>query len=189
MSIIKRLLWMWRTDRVGPDIPLTHWLLHSQRLGRWLCERKFARFEQGACMRPHTYAVCTSNISIGRNVVVRPGCMLFAGEDAHGKIVIEDDVLFSTGVKIYCDDHEFADPNLPIWRQGFRKTLPVTIKRGAWLGVGAVILPGVTVGENAVIGAGAVVNRSIPDRAVAVGVPARVVKRIGSDDMEKNLHD
>jgi len=110
--------------------------------------------------------------------VIRPGCMLFAGEDDPGRIVIEDDVLFSTGVRIYCDDHEFADPTQPIWQQGYRKTLPVTIKRGAWLGVGAIIMPGVTVGENAVVGAGAVVTRSIPDRAIAVGVPARVIKQI-----------
>ncbi|RYY14386.1 MAG: acyltransferase, partial [Chitinophagaceae bacterium] len=55
----------------------------------------------------------------------------------------------------------------------------VVLKKGCWIGANAIILPGVTIGENSVVGAGSIVTKSIPDRVVAVGSPARVVKKIG----------
>ena len=61
----------------------------------------------------------------------------------------------------------------------------IRISDGAWLGAGVIVLSGVTIGKGAVIGAGAVVTHDIPDRAVAVGVPARVVKM--RDEIESQL--
>ena len=55
---------------------------------------------------------------------------------------------------------------------------PVVIKRNAWIGIGAIICPGVTIGENAVIGAGAVVTKDVPDNAIVGGNPAKVIKYI-----------
>jgi acetyltransferase-like isoleucine patch superfamily enzyme len=71
-------------------------------------------------------------------------------------------------------DHDFSDPSAPVIAQG-RTSAGVTIGAGVWLGAGVKVLDGVTIGDHAVVGAGAVVRSSIPARAVAVGIPARVV--------------
>jgi len=169
-------MWMLFADRLGPDVPLTHWLLHSRSLGRWLCRKKFAAFGPGSAVRPHAYAINTARIFIGANVVIRPQTVLSAGEEEPGRITIEDNVLMAPGVQIICDNHKFSDRSLPIISQGYRSPLPVLIQEGAWLGTNAIVLPGVTIGRNAVIGAGAVVVRSIPAFSVAVGNPARVIR-------------
>ena len=67
--------------------------------------------------------------------------------------------------------------------EGICKTyaLPVRINDGAWIGGGAIILPGVTIGKNSVIGAGSIVTHSIPDNCVAVGNPCRVIKQIDNE--------
>ena len=92
-------------------------------------------------------------------------------------IVIEEDVLMARNVYISDHIHRYSDRNRPIVLQGVDKIRPVRIRRGAWLGQNVVVCPGVTIGENAVIGANSVVNSDIPAFAVAVGAPARVVKR------------
>jgi acetyltransferase-like isoleucine patch superfamily enzyme len=120
--------------------------------------------------------VCCSAISIGRRVVIRPGCQLMAVVD--GPITIEDDALLGSGVHIYVSKHCFDDTNVPIIDQGHDPPAAVLIKRGCWIGANTVILPGVTIGENAIIGAGSVVTRSIPARALAAGCPARVIRQV-----------
>jgi acetyltransferase-like isoleucine patch superfamily enzyme len=71
-------------------------------------------------------------------------------------------------------DHDFSDPSRPVLEQT-RRSAGISIGAGAWIGAGAKILDGVTIGDAAVIGAAAVVRDSVPARAVAVGIPARVV--------------
>jgi maltose O-acetyltransferase len=63
-------------------------------------------------------------------------------------------------------------------RAGWETTAPITIRDGAWLGAGVIVCPGVTIGENTVVGAGSVVTRDLPDRVVAVGNPCRVRRGI-----------
>lgn len=128
-------------------------------------------------MRPYAYAICTNRIDIGSNVVIRSDCMFFAGEEDGGDIIIENDVIIGSGVHIYCDNHRFDDPSQPIGQQGFVPTQAVYIRQGAWIGARAILLPGVTIGRNAVVGAGAVVTKDVPDHTLAVGVPARIVRR------------
>lgn len=167
-----------RADRLGPDIPLTHWRLHFKSSMRALCRSKFKHFAEGAEFRPGAYAVSCSKISLGCRVVVRPGCRLMA--DPYEGITIEDDVLIGPGVHIYVNNHRFDDTSIPIIDQGYYPSEPVLLKKGSWVGANAIILPGVTIGKNSVIAAGSVVTKSIPDRVVAVGCPARVVRQIGS---------
>lgn len=145
---------------------------------RALCKSKFQYFAEGAEFRPGAYAVACSKISIGRRVVVRPGSQLMA--ESHGEITIEDDVLLGAGVHIYVNNHRFDNANIPVIDQGYYPPKPVLLKRGCWVGANAIILPGVTIGENAVIGAGSVVTRSIPDRVLAAGCPATVIREIGA---------
>ncbi len=159
-------------------MPLTHILLHSKRLTKWWCEKKFSGFGKNSSFRPGAYAIETKKIFIGDHVTIRPGTMLFAsplgGDDC--QIIIEDFALIGSGVHLYVSNHKYSDASLPIYYQGHSEVKPVVIKKGCWIGANAIILPGVTVGVNAVIGAGSVVTKSVPDYAIAVGAPARVVK-------------
>lgn len=167
----------WRSaDRVGPDIPLTHWRLHFPSLARKLCTRRFAAFGEGSDFRPGAYAVACSKIHIGERVTIRPGSMLFAFPHGEaGAIRIEDDVLIGSCLHVYTADHEFSDPDVLIALQGHRPAADVVIRRGAWLGANVTLLAGVEIGEGAVVGAGAIVTKSVPPFAIAVGSPAKVV--------------
>ncbi len=91
-------------------------------------------------------------------------------------VVIEEDVLFARNVYVSDHIHKYEDRDKPILDQGVDKIAPVLIQRGAWLGQNVVICPGVTIGRGAVVGANSVVNRDVPDYALAVGAPARVIK-------------
>lgn len=165
--------------RIGPDMPLTHWMLHSRRLGNFLCRRKFKAMGEGASVRAGVYAVATDKITLGNNVTIRPGSMLHADPEPDGaEIIIEDDVLIGSSVHIYLDTHTYDDISKPIFVQGFYPAKSVKLKAGCWIGANVVILPGVTIGKNCVIGAGAVVTKSVPDYCVAVGNPARVIKHL-----------
>jgi acetyltransferase-like isoleucine patch superfamily enzyme len=106
---------------------------------------------------------------IGKNVFINHACSFLD----MGGITIEDEALIGPRVNIITENHPL-DPN-------DRRALtakPVRIKRRAWIGAGATILPGVTVGENAVVAAGAVVSKDVPDNVVVGGIPARIIKKI-----------
>jgi acetyltransferase-like isoleucine patch superfamily enzyme len=167
-------------DRIGPDILFTHWKLHFKSSMLKLCKKKFKFFSDNAQFRPGAYATGCSKIYIGNRVVIRPHVMLF-GEtlvDMEYSIHIEDDVLIGSGVHIYVNNHKFSNPNIPIIDQGYYPDKQVILKKGCWIGANVTILPGVTIGENSVIGAGSIVSRSIPAGVVAVGNPCRVIKRV-----------
>lgn len=94
-------------------------------------------------------------------------------------IFVGDDVLFGPNV-IVCTA---AHPILPALRRlEYQYNLPVHIGSGVWIGAGAIILPGITIGENSVIGAGSVVTKDIPPNVVAVGNPCRVLREISEKD-------
>jgi acetyltransferase-like isoleucine patch superfamily enzyme len=95
---------------------------------------------------------------------------------ARGRIVIRRDAILGPGVKLISYHHTFADPTRPIKEQQCINA-DIEIGEGSWIGANAVVLAGVRVGRGAVIGAGAIVTCDIPDLAVAVGCPARVIKR------------
>lgn len=114
------------------------------------------------------------NVKIGKNVVIMNGFQCMSA----GGLVIEDDVRISLNCIIATNNHDFYDRDVLICK-------PVHIKKNAWLGVNVTILPGVTVGKNAIIGAGAVVTKDIPDNAVAVGNPAKIVKYLDAEKFSK----
>ena len=117
--------------------------------------------------------------------MIRPSTFLFADPtNVGGGIVIEDDVLIGPGVHFYTNNHKFSDVTKPIIEQGY--PLPtqkdsIVVRRGSWIGAGTVILPGVTIGKNAVVGAGSIVTRDVPDFTVVAGNPARILRRIRTD--------
>lgn len=183
-SDIKNSIKFWLSaDRIGPDIPITHWRLHMKTTMREMCNSKFLKFGADAEFRAGAYAICCSKISIGRRVIIRPACMLFADPRSDGAgITIEDDVMLGSGVHIYVANHKFDDATKAIIDQGHYQSQAVLIKYGAWVGAGAIVLPGVTIGENAVVGAGSIVTKDIPAYTVAVGNPAKVVRYIQNNE-------
>ena len=109
------------------------------------------------------------HIQIGRNVFINHACTFLD----LGGIIIEDDVLIGPKVSIITENHPVS-PNE-------RKVLnlkSVIVKRNSWIGANATILPGVTIGENSVVAAGAVVTKDVPANTVVAGIPAKVIKKI-----------
>ena len=113
------------------------------------------------------------NITIGNNVNIGPGAVF----DGAGKIEIGDGVIFGPEVIIYSRNHNYNSidlKSLPYDNICF--TSKVVIKDYVWIGSRVIILPGVTIGLGAVIGAGSVISRDIPDFAVAIGNPSKIIK-------------
>ena len=107
--------------------------------------------------------------SIGKNVFINHACSFLD----LGGITIENDVLIGPRVNLVTENH----PSDPAERRSLI-TKPIVIKRNAWLGANVTILPGVTVGENAIVAAGAVVAKDVPANTVVGGVPAKFIKSI-----------
>jgi acetyltransferase-like isoleucine patch superfamily enzyme len=108
-------------------------------------------------------------IKIGKNVFINHACSFLD----MGGITIEDNVLIGPKVNLITENHPL--------NPGDRKSLickPIVIKRNAWIGAGATILPGVTIGENSVVAAGAVVTANVPPNTIVGGVPAKFIKNI-----------
>ena len=109
-------------------------------------------------------------IQIGKNVFINHACSFLD----MGGITLEDQVLLGPKVNLITENHP-VDP-------ATRRSLickPIIIKRNAWIGAAATILPGVTIGENAIVAAGAVVSKDVPANTVVGGVPAKFIKTIG----------
>ena len=117
---------------------------------------------------------------LGPAPVLRIGdrCVIGRGSHiiAHQSLVIGDDVFTGPYVYITDQNHGYADPDMPIGRQ-LPRNAEVRIGSGSWLGAGVVVLPGASIGRNVVIAAGSVVRGTVPDRCVAAGIPARVVRQ------------
>ena len=114
------------------------------------------------------------HIKIGNNVFINSNSLLMA----RGGITIEDDVMLAANVQLLSNNHDEYDRQVLLCK-------PIHIKKGAWIGAGASILPGVTIGEYAIVGAGAIVTKDVGDYEVAVGVPTKVVKKLDQKKFEK----
>lgn len=116
------------------------------------------------------------SVKIGKNTYIQPRCQLSAYK---APISIGASVQIAPNCAFYPYDHS-TEPGTPISRQPLQTKGGIVIGDDVWLGVGVLVLDGVTIGEGAVIGAGAVVTGDVPKGAIAVGVPARVIKTRGS---------
>jgi acetyltransferase-like isoleucine patch superfamily enzyme len=117
-------------------------------------------------------------LDVDEVVTIGDRCLIGKGSGivGHERVVIGDDVF--TGHHVYITDanHGYEDPDLPIGQQ-FAAPRPVSIGEGSWLGHGSIVLPGASIGRHVVVGAGSVVTGDLPDHCVAVGNPARVIRR------------
>lgn len=93
-------------------------------------------------------------------------------------VIIEEGVDIARGCYITDHSHGFEDQSMFIRDQPLARIAPVRICRGAWLGQNVVVLPGVTIGENAVVGANSVVREDVPSHTVVAGVPARIIRQL-----------
>ncbi|HHP0494640.1 TPA: sugar O-acetyltransferase, partial [Vibrio harveyi] len=140
--------------------------------------------------------------SVGKNCYIEPplranwGCHTHLGDNVYANfnLTLVDDT------HIYIGDHVMIGPNVTIATAGHpidpelrrdiaQFNIPVHIGNNVWIGANSVVLPGVTIGENSVIGAGSVVTKDIPANVVAVGNPCRVLREIGEHDKEFYFRD
>ncbi|WP_312792515.1 sugar O-acetyltransferase [Sphingobacterium sp.] len=109
------------------------------------------------------------NTIIGKNVFINFDCVFLD----LGGITIEDNVLIAPKVSLLTEGHPVQPQN----RQSLT-VAPIRVKKNVWIGANATILPGVTIGENAVVAAGSIVNKDVPDNTIVGGIPAKIIKTI-----------
>lgn len=180
--MFKHLKFILLYPKIGPDMYLTHWLLFFKPFRVWFQKRKIGRIGQNSEVRPYATIIGTRNVVIGNNVIIPGGTTIssYPG-NPDSKVIIEDDVLLGPNVAIYSSTHLFNDITKPIKNQEYKVAI-TTLKQGCWIGINSVILPGITVGKNSVVGANSVVNKDVPDYVVVAGSPAKIIKYLSSND-------
>jgi acetyltransferase-like isoleucine patch superfamily enzyme len=114
-------------------------------------------------------------IGNGKNIKIGAGCRI--NENVYlEKVTIGNDVLIAPHVSILSRMHAFDRTDIPMSLQGYSEELGVIIADDVWIGRNVVVLPGVTIGKGAIVGAGAVVTHSVPDFAIVAGVPAKILR-------------
>ena len=132
--------------------------------------------EESFCLFPPLYTDFGQNIRVGKRVFVNEGCCF----QDQGGITIGDGCLIGHQVVMATLDH-VQDPD----RRADMIPAPIVLGKNVWVGAHATILAGVTVGDNAVIAAGAVVTKDVPENTVVGGVPARVLKKISKTECDQ----
>lgn len=122
---------------------------------------------EGTFITPPMFIDCASQVHLGNNVYINHNITMMS----LGSITIDEGVMIGPGTALLTVNHKPKDIRI-IMAQ------PIHIKRNAWIGGFVRILPGVTIGENAIVGTGSVVTKDVPNNTVVVGVPAKIVKNI-----------
>ena len=139
-----------------------------------------------------------TNWKFGNNISISNNCMIFAREkkiegkfqmgndsnvsdntiiDVCDNVTIGNNVAIGNGCTLFTHNHMYTDKTKAAWKGGV-STAPVEIKDGAWIGAHVLIMPGVTIGKRAVVAAGSVVTKNVPDEVIVGGVPAKLIKHI-----------
>lgn len=148
-----------------------------------LMQEMFAEVGEGCYIEPPLHSNFGGrHVHLGNYVYANFGLTLV--DDTH--IYIGDNTMLAPNVVIATAGHPIA-PELRL--EGYQYNLPVHIGKNCWLGAGVLVMPGVTIGDNTVIGAGSVVTRDIPANVVAVGNPCKVLRPIGDRDRQFYYRD
>jgi len=143
-----------------------------------MLKEMFAEIGEGCYVEPPLHSnFGGGHVHFGRNVYANFNLTLV--DDTH--IYVGDYTMFGPNVTIATAGH----PILPELReQAYQYNMPVRIGRNCWFGAGVIVVPGITIGDNVVIGAGSVVTKDLPSNVVAVGNPCRVLREVGERDKE-----
>lgn len=114
-----------------------------------------------------SFHIDIGNVEFGKNVFINKNCTIMD----IGGVVIEDNVQIAHNVSIITPNHNYNNRNILIPKR-------IVIKKNVWIGTAAIILPGVTIEENSIVAAGAVVNKDVPSGTIVGGNPAKVIKEI-----------
>jgi len=151
--------------RIAPDVKLGRNVVFHAFVNLYGCTI-------GDNSRIGTFVEIQKNAVIGRNVKVSSHTFICEG------VTIEDDVFIGHNVSFINDKYPRATAgNGQLQTEADWQVVPTRVKRGASVGTSATILCGVTIGENAIVGAGSVVTKDVPDNTIVAGVPARVVNK------------
>lgn len=143
----------------------------QRALRQEICAALLGSIGTGVLIEPPFYCDYGVNIHLGERVFFNFNCVVLDPAEVR----IGNDVLFGPAVQIYTATHP---QDWRMRRRGLESAQPVSIGSDVWIGGGAIILPGVRIGDRSVIGAGSVVTRNVPDAVVAVGNPCRVVREV-----------
>ena len=136
-----------------------------------ILQQLLGQIGQNSIIEPPFYCTYGQNIHIGDHVFLNFLCTILDCNEVH----IGHHVMIGPAVQIYTAAHLLqAEPR----NQGWEVAKPIVIEENVWIGGSAILLPGVRIGRNAVVGAGAVVTRSVPENTVVAGNPARVIREI-----------
>lgn len=146
---------------------INHTMPYTEEYDNLVKELFAGNIGEGSRVMPPLNLVCANQVKIGRNVLIMGGCLMMS----RGGITIDDDAMIAANAQLISNNHDLHDHALLVCK-------PVHICRNAWIGAGATILPGVTVGENAVVAAGAVVTKDVEANTIVGGNPAKFIKSI-----------
>lgn len=133
----------------------------------------FVDMGEGSYVAAPIQGTCFDQVKIGKRVFVNSNILLMA----RGGIVIEDDVQIAANVQLLTNNH---DP----YNRSILTCKPIYVRKGAWIGAGATVVPGIEIGKHAIVGAGSVVTKDVPDYAVVVGNPAKQIKTLDVNKFE-----
>jgi acetyltransferase-like isoleucine patch superfamily enzyme len=161
---------------LGRQVYLDHGVyLHACPQGIFIGDETFVM--HGTVMHVFNFrGLPNAGIWVGRKSFIGERCVI----RGQGGVHIGDSVLLAPQVQILAVNHLFDDSTRPVIEQGITAQ-GIVVEDGAWIGAGAILLDGVRVGTGAVVGAGAIVTQDVPPRALAVGVPARVIRQLDED--------
>jgi acetyltransferase-like isoleucine patch superfamily enzyme len=137
----------------------------------------FKQVGKSVIFNSHIHFEGNAKIIIGNNCSFNRGCWISGG----GGLILHDDVIIGPNVIIHSANHNYQLQNTPFRLQGHTLKL-VEIHSNVWIGAGAIILPGVTINCNSIIGAGSVVTKDVPTGVIVGGIPAKVIKTINEKD-------
>ncbi|MBN2138253.1 MAG: acyltransferase [Sedimentisphaerales bacterium] len=161
---------------------LRHLPAGNHRGTRWLsiirglvCRGIFLEAGPGLIVEKGAY------IGTGRAVTVGSNSSIGENAKIYGPVKIGDDVMMGPDIIIYTSQHRYDCTTAPMRTQGCTEARVVDIRDDVWIGARAIIMPGVTVGKGAIVGAAAVVTGDVPEMAIVGGVPAKVIKQRGEN--------